>query len=88
MKPKFAKRHYWAVARTIQKCPVYTGGNDEQTLLSIQQMECLIERFVEMFAEDNDRFIPARFRDACAGDRGPYFEVTKAGKEALLKGVA
>ena len=81
--PKFARRHYQAVADTIKKSPVYTGGDTYQTMLSVQQMQCLIERFVETFAADNPRFKPERFRDACGGE--PYFEVTIEGKAQLLK---
>ena len=83
MRHKFQRRHYQAVADVIRKSPVYTGGSEQQTLLSVQQMECLIERFCDMFEADNPDFRPARFRDACGG--GPAFEVTIEGKAELLK---
>ena len=83
MRNKFQRRHYVAIAETIKNCPIYTGGNDTQTQLSVQQMECLIEKFVDMFEADNPDFRPARFRDACAGE--PYYEVTIEGKAEMLK---
>ena len=83
MRHKFQRRHYQAIADVIRKSPVYTGGDDRQTMLSVQQMECLIERLCEMFEADNPDFRPARFRDACCGEA--RFEVTIEGKAELLK---
>ena len=82
-RPKFARRHYEAVAATIKNSPVYTGGSTTQTQLSVQQMECLIEKFCDMFEDDNSNFKPARFREACGNE--PAYELTCAGKAALLK---
>ena len=82
-RPKFERRHYVAVAATIKDSPVYTGGSTHQTMLSVQQMECLIEKFCDMFEADNPNFQPARFRQACGGE--PAYEVTIEGKAELLK---
>lgn len=83
MKPKFERRHYNAVAQTLSKCPIYTGGSIKQQNLSVQQMECVIERFVDMFEEDNPHFKPALFRDACAG--GARYVLTIEGEAELMK---
>ena len=84
--PKFERRHYNAVAQTLSKCPVYTGGNAKQLNLSVQQMECVIERFVEMFEADNAHFKPGLFRDACAG--GARYVLTLEGEKELERGAA
>ena len=84
MKTLFQRRHYCAIADTIKKSPVYTGGDDYQTQLSVQQMQMLIERFVSMFEADNPRFSSDRFRNAACGVE-PAYEVTIEGKAELLR---
>ena len=75
--PKFERRHYRAVANVIASIP----ARDPEP-----QIDCLIDRFVELFRADNSNFEPKRFRDACAGV--PRYEITTEGKKALLKGAA
>ena len=53
--PKFARRHYRAVAAAIKEEPTFGT---------------LIDRFVATFKADNPRFDERRFRDACAPEPG------------------
>lgn len=55
MTAKFQRRHYEAVAEVISK---YRQDGNNVT-------EELVERFVRMFAEDNQMFKSDRFRAAC-----------------------
>ena len=74
--PKFERRHYKAIANVISQAASYDG---EATC----QLDMVIQNFVDLFRADNPSFQPVRFRDACNG--APRYEITTAGKEALLK---
>ena len=54
----FTQRHYVAIADLLKE----TGFDNPH----------LVEAFCKLFAEDNDRFKPERFKDAMGFDEGEY----------------
>jgi hypothetical protein len=49
-----SRKHYVEAARIIS-----------ETALTSETRAALVARFVSMFADDNPRFSPSRFREAC-----------------------
>ena len=54
----FTQRHYVAIADLLKE----TGFDNPH----------LVEAFCKLFAEDNDKFKPERFKDAVGFDEGEY----------------
>ena len=61
--PKFAKRHYEAVARLL--AAHRPAVDDNEAMILSQKVDAIIEDFAAMFADDNPRFNRSTFFKAC-----------------------
>ncbi|MGA7738825.1 MAG: hypothetical protein WB691_03310 [Pseudolabrys sp.] len=56
---RFAKRHYEAIAETMQEARTHLRGD------AVNQHECVIGMLADMFAADSSQFKRERFTNAC-----------------------
>jgi hypothetical protein len=61
--PKFAKRHYEAIAQAMQEAMRYAQGYDND--LCPGGVQCAIDELADLFAKDNGQFDRERFIRAC-----------------------
>ena len=57
--PRFAKRHYEAIAEEMQDARTHLRCD------AINQQECVLRMLADMFAADNSQFKRERFINAC-----------------------
>jgi hypothetical protein len=57
--PRFAKRHYEAIALALQDARVHLRCD------AINQQECVLSTLADLFATDNPQFERDRFISAC-----------------------
>jgi len=57
--PRFAKRHYEAIAQAMQDARTHLRSD------AVNQQECVIHCLADMLAADNPEFKRARFERAC-----------------------